>query len=117
MDGKALFEDYFKSFGTYTVIADDGKPGRVLDHIDEVLHSVDDTCVYLVGPERFMSIAAKRLMEKGISRDMIYLSMERSTMCGIGMCGECVCGDRLTCQWGTFFPYSYLEDNAGELLV
>ena len=117
VDGKALFEDYFKSFGTYTVIADDGKPGRVLDHIDEVLHSVDDTCVYLVGPEKFMSIAAKRLMEKGISRDMIYLSMERSTMCGIGMCGECVCGDRLTCQWGTFFPYSYLEDNAGELLV
>ena len=37
-------------------------------------------------------------------------------MCGIGMCGECVCGDRLACQYGTFFTYTYLLENAKELL-
>ena len=63
-----------------------------------------------------MSIAAKKLLELGVSKDDIYLSMERSTMCGIGMCGECVCGDRLACQYGTFFTYTYLLENAKELL-
>lgn len=116
VDGKALFEDFFKNFGTYTVIADEGKPGRVLDHISEHLRSVSDTAVYIVGPEKFMSIAAKKLLELGVSKDDIYLSMERSTMCGIGMCGECVCGDRLACQYGTFFTYTYLLENAKELL-
>lgn len=116
VDGKALFEDFFKNFGTYTVIADEGKPGRVLDHIEEHLRSVTDSAVYIVGPEKFMSIAAKRLIDLGVDQNDIYLSMERSTMCGIGMCGECVCGDRLACQYGTFFTYTYLNENAKELL-
>ena len=59
---------------------------------------------------------SKKLLELGVSKDDIYLSMERSTMCGIGMCGECVCGDRLACQYGTFFTYTYLLENAKELL-
>lgn len=116
VDNKALFEDFFNNFGTYTVIADDGKPGRVLDHISEHIYDVNDTAVYIVGPEKFMSIAASKLTSLGISKDDIYMSMERSTMCGIGMCGECVCGDRLACQYGTFFTYSYLLNNAKDLL-
>ena len=116
IDNKALFEDFFKNFGSYTVIADEGKPGRVLEHIEEHLHSASDTAVYIVGPEKFMAIAAKKLLELNVDKNDIYLSMERSTMCGIGMCGECVCGDRLACQYGTFFNYTYLLDNAKELL-
>ena len=43
--------------------------------------------------------------------------MERMTLCGIGMCGECACGDRLTCRWGTFMRYDYLKQEASELLA
>ncbi len=116
-DGKALFEDYFyEKAKSYEVIADDGKVGRVLDSIPEYTEDVKDLAVYLVGPEKFMGIAAKRLIERGISEKDIYLSLERSTLCGIGMCGECVCGDRLTCQWGTFQSYEYIIKEAPELL-
>lgn len=113
-DGKALFEDYFKEYGSYKVVADDGKPGRVLGLIPEYVK--EDTAAYLVGPEKFMAIAASSLLRAGVPVENIYLSLERSTLCGIGMCGECVCGDRLTCQWGTFQSYQYILENAPELL-
>ena len=117
LDGKALFEDWFRQHAdSYQAIADDGKVGRVLDHLAEHVEGKDDLKAYLVGPEKFMAIAAARLVELGLSRDDIFLSLERSTLCGIGLCGECVCGDRLTCQWGTFQNYGYIMDNARELL-
>ncbi|MCR5732133.1 MAG: dihydroorotate dehydrogenase, partial [Sphaerochaetaceae bacterium] len=115
-DGKPLFADYFNARGNYTVVADNGKPGRVLDSIPEKLGDVNKTAAYLVGPEKFMAIAAEKLLALGMKKEDIYLSMERSTLCGIGLCGECVCGDRLTCQWGTFQRYDYLIENAPELL-
>lgn len=116
-DGKALFEDYFREHaGSYTVVADDGKPGRVLDSIAEHTAGKKDLKAYLVGPEIFMALAARRLMDCGLDEDDIYLSLERSTLCGVGLCGECSCGGRLTCQWGTFQPYGFIRKNAPELL-
>lgn len=116
-DGKALFEDYFRSHAdSYEVIADDGKVGRVLDHLDAHVAGKEDLVAYLVGPEIFMAIAARRLIALGVPAECILMSLERSTLCGIGMCGECVCGDRLTCQWGTFQSYEYIHREAPELL-
>ena len=63
-----------------------------------------------------MAIAAEKLISLGLKKNDIFLSLERSTLCGIGLCGECVCGERLTCQWGTFQPYDYILENAPELL-
>lgn len=116
-DGKALFEDYLNEHAaSYTVIADDGVPGRVLSSIPEALGDAKDVKLYLVGPEVFMGKAAEKALEAGLSRDDIYISLERMTLCGVGLCGECVCGDRLTCQWGTFQSYAYIMDEAPELL-
>ena len=112
-----MFEDYFKG-GTdvYHVIPDDVKPGRVLDSLEEAVKGRKDLKVYLVGPEKFMSVASQKLLDLGLEMKDIFLSLERSTLCGIGMCGECACGDRLTCQWGTFQSYEYIFNNARELL-
>ena len=115
--GKALFEDYFREkAGEYKVVPDDGKVGRVLDYLPAALEGKKDLKVYLVGPEKFMAIAAEKLISLGLEKCDIFLSLERSTLCGIGLCGECVCGERLTCQWGTFQPYDYILENAPELL-
>ena len=62
-----------------------------------------------------MEIAAKKLSELGQSKDKIMLSMEKNTMCGIGMCGECVCGGKLPCKEGTFFTWKELEENGAKL--
>lgn len=115
-DGKALLEDSLSAYGRFACVADDGRPGRVLDCLDAVLSDVDGLACYVVGPERFMTIAAGKMMSAGVPAERIYLSMERNTLCGIGMCGECVCGDRLACQWGTFMRYDYLLAEAPELV-
>ncbi len=113
--GEALLESDLSPFGSFSCVADDGKPGRVLDMLDDLPLAADQAC-YLVGPEIFMAIAARKLLAKGIKDSNLYLSMERMTLCGIGMCGECVCGDRLTCRWGSFLKYDYLEKEAPELI-
>ena len=111
VDGnKGILEEELSSFGAYKAISDSGKPGRVLTYLPEEIENIGlDGVYYLIGPEIFMKIASSILKEKGISSDRILLSMERNTMCGIGLCGECSCGGHLECQWGTFMTLSFLE--------
>lgn len=116
VEGKALLEEHLSSYGSFTCIADDGRPGRVLDLLDSIPLDEEQAC-YLVGPEVFMAIACRKLLARGIKEHNLYLSMERTTLCGIGMCGECACGDRLTCRWGTFMQYDYLAKEAPELIA
>ena len=116
VEGKALLEEHLSSYGSFTCIADDGRPGRVLDLLDSIPLDEEQAC-YLVGPEVFMAIACRKLLARGIKEHNLYLSMERTTLCGIGMCGECACGDRLTCRWGPFMQYDYLAKEAPELIA
>lgn len=116
VEGKALLEEHLSSYGSFTCIADDGRPGRVLDLLDSIPLEEEQAC-YLVGPEVFMAIACRKLLARGVKEHNLYLSMERTTLCGIGMCGECACGDRLTCRWGTFMQYDYLAKEAPELIA
>ncbi len=111
-----LLAKELSAYGAFQCIYDEGRPGRVLALLDEV-PLADDQAAYLVGPEVFMALAAKQLLARGIPEDRIYLSMELMTLCGIGMCGECACGDRLTCRWGTFMTYEYIRAEAPELLA
>ena len=100
----------------FVIIPDEGVPGRVIHHLCEQLSrdmqgpelDQQDTICYMVGPERFMAIAAASCIKAGMDPSALYLSMERPTLCGIGMCGECACGDRLMCRYGTFIPYTHL---------
>lgn len=112
--GKEPLEDVLSSYGKTTFVADDGKPGRVLDTIKPEDVAGDTSC-YIVGPGKMMHKAAELLESLGVSDDSIYLSMEKNTMCGIGMCGECVCGGHLPCKEGTFFTWKTLKENKAEL--
>ena len=69
-----------------------------------------DIAFYLIGPEVFMKIASAKIKAYGVDPEMILLSMERNSMCGVGLCGECSCGGHLACQWGTFMRLSFLEE-------
>lgn len=109
-DGKEPLEDVLSSYGKFTAVADDGKPGRVLDTISES-DLAGDTALYVVGPGKMMEGAAMKAERLGLPDDRIYLSMEKNTMCGIGMCGECVCGSHLPCKEGTFFTWKTLKEN------
>lgn len=113
-NGYGILEKDLSFFGSYKAVADNGVPGRVIHHLDELLKK-PSTALYVVGPEKFMAIAARKALDY-IPSDAIYLSMEKNTMCGVGLCGECLCGDRLTCQYGTFMDLEYILREAPELL-
>ena len=109
-EGKEPLEDVLSSYGAFRAVADDGKPGRVLDTISPSDLS-GDTALYVVGPGKMMEGAARKAEEMGLSDERISLSLEQNTMCGIGMCGECVCGSHLPCKEGTFFTWKTLKEN------
>jgi dihydroorotate dehydrogenase (NAD+) catalytic subunit len=116
-EGSVPMEDEIRVFGTLTSVPDNGVPARVIDVMAEQVTEIEDTAAYMIGPEIFMSRASELLQRKGIPAQRIFLSMERPSLCGIGMCGECGCGDRLTCQYGTFVRLDYLKSHAPELLI
>lgn len=111
----ALLEYALAPMGDFKCVCDNGVVARVLNEID-IIDIDKDINAYLVGPEIFMATAAKKLIDRGFIKENIYLSMEKSTRCGVGMCGECVCGEVLTCQSGTFLKYEYLEEFAPEVI-
>ena len=113
-EGKDPLEDVLSSYGSYLSVPDDGKPGRVLDSIVPS-DLAGDTALYVVGPGKMMEKAAEKAEAMGFPADRIYLSMEKNTMCGIGMCGECVCGGHLPCKEGTFFTWKTLKENGAVL--
>ena len=111
-----ILTEELSQFGRYLCISDHGKPGRILDYIEASIaeETADGTAIkgiafYLIGPEVFMKIASGKLTDKGVDPDRILLSMERNSMCGVGLCGECSCGGKLACQWGTFMKLSFLQ--------
>lgn len=110
-EGLDPLQEDLASYGSYISVSDDGKPGRVLDTLDSKSIS-GDTRAYIVGPGKMMDSAARKLESLGLEDTRIYLSMEKNTMCGIGMCGECVCGGKLPCKEGTFFTWKDLKDNS-----
>ncbi len=113
-DGNEPLGDVLSSYGRYQAVADDGKPGRVLDTITK--EDIEgDVSAYIVGPGKMMEKAAMILTSLGMDDNRIYLSMEKNTMCGIGMCGECVCGGHLPCKEGTFFTWHTLKENGVSL--
>jgi len=65
--------------------------------------------LYTIGPPDFMRRAVEAAESLGKRGDDIYLSVETATHCGVGLCGECECGGRLTCQEGTFFTKEFLD--------
>ena len=103
-------ENVLSAYGKYTCVADNGIIARVLQIVEEDLHKnkiekLENVICYLVGPMIFMKKAAAILINAGIKKENIFLSLEMNTMCGIGICGECSCGNILTCKKGTFVNY------------
>ncbi len=111
----ALLEYALTPYGDFKCVCDNGIVARVLNEID-TLEIYEDTNIYLVGPEIFMAKASKKIIDRGFDKNKIYLSMEKNTRCGVGMCGECYCGESLTCENGTFVKYTYLEEYEPEMI-
>lgn len=82
-----------------------GRRGFVTDLVDDI--RVDPFTTYAVacGPPVFYKFLLEKLVDVGLGKDRIYLSLERRMECGIGKCGHCAVGYTFTCLHGPVFSY------------
>ncbi len=65
----------------------------------------------MCGPPLMMRFTALKLLQRGYRPKNIYLSLERSMSCGIGMCGHCRLGRYYDCKDGPVFSYDQIQSN------
>lgn len=58
---------------------------------------------YVCGPEIMMTASMDALVKRGVTKDNIYVSMERNMKCAIGQCGHCQFGPKFACKDGPVF--------------
>lgn len=61
------------------------------------------------GPEIMMRFVTLELESHGLSRNDIYLSMERNMKCAVGFCGHCQYGPHFICKDGPVFTYEQMR--------
>jgi NAD(P)H-flavin reductase len=91
-------------------IAWKGSVGVVTTHIPRSDFAPDDAVAFVCGPEIMMRYTVQALRNRGISRDSIYVSMERNMKCAVGICGHCQLGKEFICKDGPVFSYDRVED-------
>ena len=82
-----------------------GQVGVVTRLIQRAVFDPDDTLALTCGPEIMMRFVVVELEKAGVPLDQVYLSMERSMRCAIGLCGHCQWGPHLVCRDGPVFRY------------
>ncbi|HKS96321.1 MAG TPA: FAD/NAD(P)-binding protein [Terriglobia bacterium] len=71
------------------------------------------TTALLCGPEVMMRFAARALLDRGVSPNHIYLSLERNMKCAVGFCGHCQFGPTFICKDGPVFRYDRIAPLLG----
>jgi len=84
--------------------------GLVTDLIRAVDYDPKNSAAFVCGPEIMMKVASRELVERGFSKDKVFVSLERRMRCGIGICGTCQLGHYFVCREGPVFSLSEVED-------
>ncbi len=90
-----------------------GRVGVVTKLIPRAPFDPANAIAMVVGPELMMRYAAEALVARGMSPDDVWLSMERTMRCGVGLCGHCQLGPTLVCRDGPVYRWPYLEPLLG----
>jgi NAD(P)H-flavin reductase len=86
-----------------------GHVGVVTRLFDLVSLDPAGTIAMTCGPEIMMQFVVRELLTRKFAAADIYLSLERSMKCGIGLCGHCQMGPYFICKDGPVFAYSQLS--------
>jgi dihydroorotate dehydrogenase (NAD+) catalytic subunit len=109
--GESGLQDLMNEKTHWTTVTDDGIPGRVIGEMRRELSGkeAENTCFYNIGPHVFMKKAMEVQQSLGADPRSIYSSLENRTLCGVGACGACACGERMLCKEGTFVSLEFLS--------
>jgi anaerobic sulfite reductase subunit B len=67
------------------------------------------TTGFVCGPEVMMRFAARGLIDRGLPRPAMRVSLERNMRCGVALCGHCQLGPLLVCRDGPVVGYDLAE--------
>ncbi|MDD5542582.1 MAG: FAD/NAD(P)-binding protein [Acidobacteriia bacterium] len=87
-----------------------GNVGVVTTLIPKAPFDPSQAVALVCGPEVMMRFTVMELSKRGISKNRIYISMERNMKCGIGLCGHCQFGPYYVCKDGPVFRYDQVQD-------
>jgi anaerobic sulfite reductase subunit B len=79
--------------------------GFVSALLDDVILDFESAVALVCGPEVMMRVTVGALLQRGVSAERTYVSLERSMSCGIGHCGHCQLGPILICRDGPVFTW------------
>jgi NAD(P)H-flavin reductase len=83
--------------------------GLVTSLFDEARLEPERTVAMLCGPEVMLRFAVQGLLDRGVDRGEIHVSMERNMKCALTQCGRCVFGPAYVCREGPVMRYSDIE--------
>ena len=72
-------------------------------------HISENAVVMMCGPQPMMMAVTEEMLDRNISPDDIWLSMERNMNCANGLCGHCQFGAKFVCKDGPVFSYRELD--------
>lgn len=87
-----------------------GDVGVVTTLIPRATFDPAKTTAFVCGPEVMMRFTASNLLDRGVSPESIFLSMERNMKCAVGVCGHCQFGPAFICKDGPVLPYARVRD-------
>jgi NAD(P)H-flavin reductase len=73
------------------------------------VHLAPETRVVICGPPIMFEFVLRELMALGLSRDNIFVDLERRMKCGVGKCGHCQINDKYCCIDGPVFTLSEIQ--------
>ncbi len=82
-----------------------GHVGVVTGFIRKAHFEPSRTMALVCGPEVMMRMAAMGLEQAGVPAACVFVSLERSMKCGLGVCGHCQLGPVFVCSDGPVFSY------------
>ena len=90
-----------------------GRVGVVPQLIADAPFDAEQAVAMIVGPEVMMRFTVAALVDRGVAKDRIWISMERSMKCAIGHCGHCQLGPAFVCKDGPVFRLDEIEPLMG----
>lgn len=90
-----------------------GNVGVVTTLLPKVKLNLENTAAVICGPPVMMKFGTLEVLQMGMAKERIYLSMEKNMSCGLGKCGHCRLGPYYVCKDGPVFTYDKIESLAG----
>jgi dihydroorotate dehydrogenase electron transfer subunit len=103
-----LFQDRFSAATFTTDNGTFGEKGFVTVPLKKLLEKGEISKVLCCGPEIMMQNVINLCNEYDVE---CFISIERYMKCGFGICGQCMCGDKVVCREGPIFNAKNIAKN------